>query len=153
VQFDQRGCGRSTPSVAVPSTSLATNNTHHSVDDIERLREYLGIDRWLVWAGSWGATLALAYAERHPGRVTEMVLVSVTMTRPSDVHWLYHEVGRYFPEEWARSSAGGSPAFPASWPMDGSISEGLPTSLGLLPPNSLMRNSISLAPVIKAGLR
>ena len=110
VQFDQRGCGRSTPSVAVPSTTLVTNTTAHLVGDIERLREHLGIERWLVWGGSWGVTLALAYAERHPQRVTEMVLVSVTMTRPSDVHWLYHEVGRYFPAEWARFSEGGGHA-------------------------------------------
>jgi len=80
------------------------------VGDVERLREHLGIERWLVWGGSWGVTLALAYAERYPQRVTEMVLVSVTMTRPSDVHWLYHEVGRYFPVEWARFSEGGGHA-------------------------------------------
>jgi proline iminopeptidase len=110
VQFDQRGCGRSTPSVALESTALVTNTTAHLVGDIERLREHLGIERWLVWGGSWGVTLALAYAERHPQRVTEMVLVSVTMTRPSDVHWLYHEVGRYFPAEWARFSEGGGHA-------------------------------------------
>ena len=73
---------------------------------LERLREHLGIERWLVWGGSWGVTLALAYAERHPERVSEMVLLSVTMTRRSDVHWLGHEVGRYFPEEWARFRAG-----------------------------------------------
>jgi proline iminopeptidase len=110
VQFDQRGCGRSTPSVALASTSLATNTTSHLIADIERLRQHLGIERWLVWGGSWGVTLALAYGECHPQRVTEMVLASVTMTRPSDVHWLYHEVGRYFPEEWARFSEGGGRA-------------------------------------------
>lgn len=110
VQFDQRGCGRSTPSVADPSTALGTNTTDHLIGDIECLREHLGIERWLVWGGSWGVTLALAYAQRHPERVTEMVLVSVTMTRPSDVHWLYHEVGRYFPDEWARFSEGGAHA-------------------------------------------
>jgi proline iminopeptidase len=110
VQFDQRGCGRSTPSVALPSTALVTNTTADLVGDIERLREHLGIERWLVWGGSWGVTLALAYAERYPQRVTEMVLVSVTMTRPSDVHWLYHEVGRYLPDEWARFSEGGGHA-------------------------------------------
>src|SRR5271154_2100234 len=75
VQFDQRGCGRSTPSVAVLSTALVTNTTAHLVGDIERLREHLGIERWLGWGGSWGVTLALAYPERHPQRVTEMVLV------------------------------------------------------------------------------
>jgi proline iminopeptidase len=106
VQFDQRGCGRSTPSVADLTTDLNANTTDHLVRDIERLREHLGIERWLVWGASWGVTLGLAYAERHPERVSEMVLCSITMTRPSDVHWLYHEVGRYFPREWARFSAG-----------------------------------------------
>jgi proline iminopeptidase len=110
VQFDQRGCGRSTPSVADLGTDLATNTTAHLIDDIERLREHLGIDRWLVWGGSWGVTLGLAYAERHPVRVTEMVLASVTMTRRCDVHWLYHEVGRYFPDQWARFRQGGGHA-------------------------------------------
>jgi proline iminopeptidase len=102
VQFDQRGCGRSTPSASDPSTDLSTNTTDHLIADIELLREHLGIGRWLVWGGSWGVTLALAYAQRHPARVSELVLLSVTMTRRSDVHWLYHEVGRYFPEQWAR---------------------------------------------------
>jgi proline iminopeptidase len=106
VQFDQRGCGRSTPSAADPSTSLDANTTWHLIGDIEKLREHLGIGRWLVWGGSWGVTLGLAYAQRYPGRVTEMVLVSCTMTRPSDVHWLYHETGRFFPEQWQRYAAG-----------------------------------------------
>lgn len=110
VQFDQRGCGRSTPSVAELGTDLAANTTAHLIDDVERLREHLGIDRWLVWGASWGVTLGLAYAQRHPERVTEMVLVSVTMNRPCDVHWLYHEVGRYFPEQWARFRDGGGNA-------------------------------------------
>jgi proline iminopeptidase len=102
VQFDQRGCGRSTPSVADPSVGLEHNTTEHLIADIERLRVHLDIDRWLVWGASWGVTLALAYAQRYPRRVTELVLVSVTMTRPSDVHWLYHDAGRFFPEQWAR---------------------------------------------------
>lgn len=110
VQFDQRGCGRSTPSAAHLDTDLATNTTGHLIDDIEQLREHLGIDRWLVWGGSWGVTLALAYAQRHPQRVTQMVLVSVTMTRPSDVHWLYHEAGRFFPKQWARFRRAGGDA-------------------------------------------
>jgi proline iminopeptidase len=110
VQFDQRGCGRSTPSVADLSTPLDTNTTDHLIGDIEKLRERLGIDRWLVWGGSWGVTLALAYAQRYPERVTEMVLVSCTMTRPGDVHWLYHEAGRFFPEQWHRYAAGGGNA-------------------------------------------
>ncbi len=106
VQFDQRGCGRSTPHAGDLSTDLSTNTTHHLIADIERLREHLGIERWLVWGASWGVTLALAYAEGHPERVSEMVLVSITMTRPADVHWLAHETGRYFPAEWARFRAG-----------------------------------------------
>ena len=110
VQFDQRGCGRSTPSVADLDTSLDTNTTEHLIGDIEKLREHLGIDRWLIWGGSWGVTLGLAYAERYPERVTEMVLVSCTMTRPGDVHWLYHEAGRFFPAQWQRYSDGGGNA-------------------------------------------
>nr|WP_199789502.1 prolyl aminopeptidase [Sorangium cellulosum] len=110
IQLDQRSCGRSTPSAADPGTDLAANTTHHLIGDIERLREHLGIDRWLVWGGSWGVTLALAYAQRYPGRVGAMVLVSVTMTRPRDVRWLYRHAGRLFPAEWARFRAGGGGA-------------------------------------------
>ncbi len=106
VQFDQRGCGRSTPHAADLATDLSANTTHHLIADIERLRKHLGIERWLVWGASWGVTLALAYAERYPERVTEMVLLSITMTRASDVHWFGHETGRYFPEEWRRFQAG-----------------------------------------------
>jgi proline iminopeptidase len=106
VQFDQRGCGRSTPSVSDPAVGLEHNTTHHLIADMERLREHLGIERWLLWGGSWGVTLGLAYAQRYPQRVTEMVLVSVTMTRPVDVHWLYNEAGRFFPEQWERFRAG-----------------------------------------------
>jgi proline iminopeptidase len=102
IQFDQRGSGRSTPHAADPATDLSANTTHHLIADMELLREHLGIERWQLWGGSWGVTLALAYAERHPERVSEMILASVTMTRPADIHWLYHEVGRYFPEQWER---------------------------------------------------
>ena len=90
------------PHAADATVDLSTNTTLHLIADIELLREHLGVDRWLVWGGSWGATLALAYAERHPRRVAEVVLASVTMTRPLDIHWLYHGVGRFFPEEWQR---------------------------------------------------
>jgi proline iminopeptidase len=110
VQFDQRGRGRSTPSVADLGTSLEANTTEHLIGDIERLRVHLGIGRWLVWGASWGVTLGLGYAQRYPERVTEMVLVSCTMTRPSDVHWLYHEAGRFFPEQWRRYADGGGNA-------------------------------------------
>jgi proline iminopeptidase len=102
VLFDQRGCGRSVPHASDPSTSLAANTTHHLIDDIERLRRHLSIDRWLVLGGSWGSTLALAYAERHPGRVTEMVLFSVTTTSRRDVEWVTRDLGRLHPEAWQR---------------------------------------------------
>jgi len=105
VLFDQRGAGRSLPRVTT-TTDLSANTTDHLLADIERLREHLGIDRWLVFGNSWGVTLALAYAERHPVRVSEMVLAAVTMSRPGDIHWLYHEVGRYFPQEWRRFRGG-----------------------------------------------
>ncbi|MFN8619911.1 MAG: prolyl aminopeptidase [Chloroflexota bacterium] len=106
IQLDQRGCGRSTPHAGDLSTDLATNTTHHLIADLERLREHLGVERWLVWGASWGVTLGLAYAERFPERVTEMVLLSVTLTRAADVRWFGHATGRYFPDEWARFRAG-----------------------------------------------
>ncbi len=87
-------------------TDLSTNTTDHLLRDVELLREHLGIGRWLVQGGSWGSTLALAYAERHPDRVSEVILAAVTMTRPSDIDWLYHGVGQYFPEAWARFREG-----------------------------------------------
>lgn len=102
VLFDQRNAGRSTPHASEPETSLAANTTPHLIADIEALREHLEINRWLVFGGSWGSTLGLAYAEAHPDRVTELVLFSVTTSRPRDIHWLYHEAGRLFPEAWWR---------------------------------------------------
>jgi proline iminopeptidase len=105
ILFDQRGCGRSTPHASDPATDMAVNTTDHLIADMERLREHLGVERWLLYGGSWGSTLALAYAERHPERVSEIVLVAVTMTRRADVDWLYRGVGRFFPEEWERFGA------------------------------------------------
>jgi proline iminopeptidase len=102
VLFDQRGCGRSTPDAADPGTSLAANTTDHLIADIELLREHLAIERWLVIGGSWGATLGLAYAERHPDRVSEMVLFSVTNTSRREVEWVTRDMGRIFPEAWSR---------------------------------------------------
>ncbi|MFC4061703.1 prolyl aminopeptidase [Planomonospora corallina] len=102
VLFDQRGCGRSLPHASDPATDLSRNTTHHLIDDMERLREHLGIDRWLLYGGSWGSTLILAYAERHPQRVSEIVIPAVTMTRRSEIDWLYRGVGRFFPAEWER---------------------------------------------------
>ena len=106
VLFDQRGCGRSTPHASDPRVSLTYNTTRHLIDDIEQLREHLGIDRWLVVGGSWGSTLALAYAESFPERVSEMVLFSIAMTRHRDVRWVTRDTGRYFPEAWARFKDG-----------------------------------------------
>ncbi len=106
VLFDQRGCGRSTPSAADPATEMSHNTTAHLLSDMERLRRHLDIERWLLFGGSWGSTLSLAYAERHPERVSEMVLVSVTTTRRSESDWLYRGVARFFPAEWAQFRAG-----------------------------------------------
>jgi proline iminopeptidase len=102
VLFDQRGCGRSTPSTGDPAVDLATNTTHHLIADIELLRRHLGIDRWLLFGGSWGSTLGLAYAEAHPDRVTEIVLFSIVATTRREVEWVTRDMGRIFPAEWAR---------------------------------------------------
>jgi proline iminopeptidase len=102
VLLDQRGCGRSVPHAGAPSVDLAANTTHHLVADIERLRRHLSIERWLVLGGSWGSTLALAYAQAHPDRVSEIVLFSVTTTSRRDVEWITRDVGRVFPAEWER---------------------------------------------------
>lgn len=102
VTFDQRNCGRSTPSAADPATDLSSNTTANLIADLELLRGHLGIERWVVMGGSWGATLALAYGTTHPERVRGMVLLAVTMTRPSEVDWLYRGGGRFFPEAWQR---------------------------------------------------
>lgn len=102
VLFDQRGCGRSTPHASDPAVDLASNTTQHLIADIERLREQLRIESWLVVGGSWGSTLGLAYAERYPERTSEMVLFSVATTTKREVRWVTRDVGRYFPEPWAR---------------------------------------------------
>jgi proline iminopeptidase len=106
VLFDQRGCGRSKPHASAPATDMSVNTTDHLVADMERLREHLCIERWLVYGGSWGSTLTLAYAERHPQHVSQIVLVAVGTTRRSEIDWLYHGVGRFFPEQWERFREG-----------------------------------------------
>jgi proline iminopeptidase len=106
VLYDQRGCGRSTPSAADPATDMRSNTTAHLVADLELLREHLGIDRWLLRGGSWGCTLALAYALRYPHRVSEIVLSAILTTRHQEVDWLYGGASRFFPEEYARFVAG-----------------------------------------------
>jgi len=106
VLFDQRNSGRSTPSAAEPVVDLSTNTTPHLVADIERLREHVGVDRWMVVGVSWGATLGLAYAEAHPDRVTALVLGAVTNTSAREVEWITRDMGRVFPREWERFVAG-----------------------------------------------
>jgi proline iminopeptidase len=96
VVFDQRGCGKSTP-----FASLEANTTWHLVADIERLRVHLGIERWQVFGGSWGSTLALAYAETHPERVTELVLRGIFLVRKWEIDWFYQAGCSYlFPDAW-----------------------------------------------------
>jgi proline iminopeptidase len=94
--FDQRGCGRSKP-----SASLDNNTTWHLVDDIERLRKLLGFERWLVFGGSWGSTLALAYAQTHPQCVSELVVRGIFTLRKSELLWFYQEGASWlFPDVW-----------------------------------------------------
>ena len=101
VLFDQRGCGRSTPHAARHDTDLTGNTTHHLIADIEALRESLGIEAWLVWGGSFGSALALAYAEAHPSRVTEMVLWGIATGRRSESDWLFRGgLAAFFPQQW-----------------------------------------------------
>ncbi|BAD56494.1 putative hydrolase [Nocardia farcinica IFM 10152] len=102
VLFDQRGCGRSTPHIA-DGADLSVNTTWHLVADIEALREHLGVERWQVFGGSWGSTLALAYAQRHPERVTEMVLRGVFLLRRKEIDWYYNGAAGYvYPDEWEK---------------------------------------------------
>jgi proline iminopeptidase len=106
VSFDQRGCGDSVPSAADPTTDMAYNTTHHLLTDIELLRAHLGVDQWLLYGGSWASTLILAYAERHPERVSGIILVGVTTTRRQEIDWLYHGLRLLMPVEWERFRAG-----------------------------------------------
>ena len=96
VLFDQRGCGRSTP-----HAELRENTTWDLVADIEKLREHLGIERWVVFGGSWGSTLALAYSQTHPRRVKELVLRGIFLLRRRELQWFYQEgASRLFPDAW-----------------------------------------------------
>ena len=96
VLFDQRGCGRSTP-----HAELRDNTTWDLVSDMERIREHLAIDRWQVFGGSWGSTLALAYAQTHPSRVAELVLRGIFMLRRSELEWFYQGgASALFPDAW-----------------------------------------------------
>ena len=100
VLFDQRNCGRSTPHASDPAVDLSTNTTTALIRDCEQLRAHLGIEKWMVWGGSWGSTLALAYAEANPDRVTEMILVNVVTTTHFETEWVTRAMGRVFPEAW-----------------------------------------------------
>ncbi|WP_241386966.1 prolyl aminopeptidase [Rhodococcus sp. CH91] len=118
VLFDQRGCGRSRPHVA-DGADLSVNTTDRLVDDIERLRTFLGVERWMVFGGSWGSTLALAYAQRHPDSVTELVLRGIFLLRRSEIDWYYNGgAGQLFPEAWARFRAPLAEADPGEHPVD-----------------------------------
>ncbi len=103
VLLDQRGCGRSLPHASDPAADLATNTTWHLVADLERLRADRGIKRWQVFGGSWGSALALAYAEEHPERVTELILRGIFTLRRSELDFYYNGgAGQLFPERYAR---------------------------------------------------
>ncbi|PZV34067.1 prolyl aminopeptidase [Mesorhizobium kowhaii] len=102
VLFDQRGAGRSLPHASEPGVDLSANTTAHLVADIERLRLHLGIDRWLILGGSWGSTLALAYARLYSERITEMILNSIATTTLAEIDWINRGVGAFFPDAWQR---------------------------------------------------
>ena len=96
ILFDQRGCGKSTP-----HAELKENTTWDLVDDIERLRSHLAIDQWAVFGGSWGSTLALAYAQRYPQHCAGLILRGIFMLRPKEIRWFYQEGASYiFPDAW-----------------------------------------------------
>ena len=96
VLFDQRGCGRSTP-----HADLVDNTTWDLIADMEQLRNHLGIERWLVFGGSWGSTLSLAYAQTHPMRVSELILRGIFLLRDEDIQWFYQEgASALFPDRW-----------------------------------------------------
>lgn len=98
ILFDQRGCGKSRP-----HASLDENTTWHLVDDMERIRVELGIDRWVVFGGSWGSTLSLAYAQTHPDRVKGLVMRGIFLLRPEEIRWFYQEGASYlYPDAWEK---------------------------------------------------
>jgi len=107
VLADQRGCGRSRPHVEKKS-DLEVNTTAHLIEDLERLRGRLQIERWIVLGASWGTTLGLAYAQAFPHRVAALVLVCVNTTSRREVQWITQDVGRIFPEQWERFASFGA---------------------------------------------
>ena len=102
VLLDQRGCGNSTPHIA-DGADLSVNTTAHLIADIEAVRAELGIERWLVFGGSWGSTLSLAYAQKYPHRVTELVLRGIFLLRRKEIDWYYNgSAGYVYPDEWEK---------------------------------------------------
>ena len=95
ILFDQRGSGRS-----LPLGELCDNTTAHLIGDMERLRQHLGVERWLLFGGSWGSTLALAYAQAHPERCLGLVLRGIFLARPREIDWFMQGMGRVYPEAW-----------------------------------------------------
>ena len=96
ILMDQRGAGRSRP-----LAEFVGNTTQNLVDDIETVRTFLGVDRWILFGGSWGSTLSLVYAQSHPDRVLGLVLRGIFLCRPRDIHWFYQEgASRVFPDYW-----------------------------------------------------
>jgi proline iminopeptidase len=103
--FDQRGCGRSRPLASDADIDMSTITTQHLINDIEALRRRHGVDRWLVFGGSWGSTLGLAYAVEHPARVSQLVLWGVVTTTRAEVDWLTWSTGEVYPEAFAQLCA------------------------------------------------
>jgi proline iminopeptidase len=106
VGIDQRGCGRARPLATEDLGKLSRNTTQTLIEDIEAVRRHLQIEAWLVSGVSWGTTLALAYAQAHPDRISELVLVAVTTTSREEVDWITEGVGRIFPEAWQKFEQG-----------------------------------------------
>ncbi|MFI5791793.1 prolyl aminopeptidase [Streptomyces sp. NPDC051677] len=106
VLLDQRGCGRSTPHASAYGTDMSVNTTAHLLADLESLRRWLGIGRWLVWGVSWGSVLGLRYAQTHPGVVSELVLTGVATGSDAEVELLTRGLGKVFPEAFEGFSAG-----------------------------------------------
>ncbi|MFZ0565964.1 MAG: prolyl aminopeptidase [Chlamydiales bacterium] len=109
VSFEQRGCGRSRPSVTDPGINLMKNTTQAIISDIEKLRIHLKVDKWLLLGISWGTTLALAYSQTHPEKVSAIVLGAVTTTTSSEVKWVTEDMRRIFPREWDQFAAAAQP--------------------------------------------
>ena len=96
IMFDQRGCGKSTP-----FAELKENTTWDLVDDIEKIRNHLSIDRWVIYGGSWGSTLSLAYSQTYPDSCKALILRGIFLVRKKEIHWFYQEgASKIFPDDW-----------------------------------------------------